>query len=135
MVLPDGAGSFSKNIVNIRNGQSEDFMYSPGTAIGTHNLSLSIPGLGLLNDIPLTLVAGDPMYITHTEANGNIFISVRDRYGNIAPFSGKGTITQNADSPQEIQFQDGQYIMSVRKGFYVVNIPDLEKNSIHYAEN
>lgn len=87
--LPSGAGTFSSEILDIQNGQTEPFIFSPGNVAGTHNLTINIPGIGIISDTPLTLVAGDAMYIDHTTQNGYITFSLRDRFGNLTAFSGQ----------------------------------------------
>lgn len=54
--LPDGAGSFSKELITITDGLSEDFNYIPGTVAGNHSLSIDIPGIGSLSDIVFSLL-------------------------------------------------------------------------------
>lgn len=132
--LPAGAGNFSLELAEIRNGQTEKFSYYPGTVAGVHNLTLNIPGIGIISDVPLTLVAGDGMYIDHTETNDQIIFSVRDRYGNLADYSGKAILSFNANDISEIDFANGRYIAPKRAGYYVVEVPELEKNKITYEE-
>lgn len=133
--LPNGAGKFSSDTFDIKNGQSEIFTYMPGTVAGVHNLTINIPGIGILNNNPLTLIAGDAMYIDHTTVGGKIIFRTRDRYGNLANYSGQAFIAKNAENPFEIKFENGEYIIPEQSGYYVVEIPEIEKNKIQYQEN
>ncbi len=74
------------------------------------------------------------MYIDHTESNNQLIFSVRDRYGNLSNYSGNAFVTHNAEEPVEVQMTNGQYILPKRSGYYVIEIPELEKNKITYQE-
>lgn len=132
--VPAGAGKFSQEVIEIKNGQSENFTYIPGTVAGVHNLTLNIPGIGILSETPLTLMAGDGMYIDHTETADQLIFTVRDRYGNIANYSGAGRLTYNAESPQEVTFENGKYTRAKTSGYYMMEVPDLQNNNIIYEE-
>ena len=133
--LPKNAGDFSKEIIEIKNGESEIIQYYPGTVAGIHNLTLSIPGLGTFDKNPLTLLAGEPMYLESIEVNGRIVISIKDRYGNVTNFSGKGFLQFGTEDIKEIDIVDGKYTLPKRAGKYILEVPDLANKNISYNEN
>lgn len=133
--LPDGAGNFSKETINITDGLSENFEYIPGTVSGNHALSISIPGIGTLSDIVFSLLPWVPMYISHISDDTSITFSLRDRYDNISSFSTlPGTIARDAGAPQAITFEWGKYTIPLQGWYYTVNVPELKNNSINYTD-
>jgi hypothetical protein len=54
--LPDGAGSFSRETLEIVDGSAKAFSYIPGTVSGNHSLSLDIPGIGSISNIVFSVL-------------------------------------------------------------------------------
>lgn len=131
--LPSGAGSFSNETFVISKGQSEKFLYYPGTLAGQHNLTINIPGIGIMTNTPLTLAAGNTMYMDSSTKNGQIIFTLRDRYGNETADNFSGIITKNAEAPQSIQFQNGKFSIPEQNGFYIIEVPEIKKNVIYYS--
>ena len=129
-----GAGTFSKETIAINNGQSEVFAYYPGTVAGQHNLTLNIPAIGIINNTPLTLLPGAPMYIDSSVANGQMTFWTRDRYGNQASYTGEGFLAMNAENPVPVHFENGKLSLPEKNGFYIVEVPEIEKNVVYYDE-
>ena len=134
ITLPQGIGTIDKNMISITNGQSEIFYFTPGSLAGTHNFTLDIPGIGSISDQSITILPGDPLYINETLADNTITFTTRDRYGNVALFNGTGSIKRNADNPIEVNFSNGQYQMLRKTGYYIVTIPGLAENALHYSD-
>ena len=102
---------------------------------GDHALSIDVPGIGSVTDIPFSLLPGNPLYISHTKDETNIIFSLRDRYGNIATLSTlMGTITRNTELPQSIIFTNGVYSMPIQGGHYTVDVPAIKNYSISYTD-
>lgn len=56
LTLPEAAGYFPEGTsIEISNGQSQAFTFSPGRVSGDHILSLDIPGIGKISDISFSV--------------------------------------------------------------------------------
>lgn len=75
------------------------------------------------------------MYISHTEQDGNILFSLRDRYDNLVPRDISGTIQVNTEPIQNIVFTNGVYNhRKVNSGIISVNVPELAGNTVSYSD-
>lgn len=130
--VPSGAGEFSHQTVAINRGQSENLTFYPGMVAGQHNLTLNIPGIGILNNTPLTILPGKAMYIDSSVSNGQVSFALRDRYGNLTADNFVGFLTKNSENPIEIRFENGKYTIPEENGFYIMEVPEIANNIIYY---
>lgn len=137
VILPQKAGVIDASVVKIRGGISENFTYTPGVLAGKYDVALSIPGVGVLNNAPIHLVSGIPMYIESTQNADGIVLSVRDRYGNLTNFSGETFLTYSKNgTPQPISMKNGSItIANPPAGSYIFEIPEMASNILKFFEN
>ncbi len=53
--LPTLAGSFATGTVAIENGKTDDFSFLPGRVAGQQMLSIYVPGIGTIPDVPFSI--------------------------------------------------------------------------------
>lgn len=136
--IPEIAGYFSKDLINVLDGQSEVFEYIPGRVSGTYNLTLAIPGVGVSDQTPLLLLPGDWVYIDHSVYDDKIFIYIRDRFGNVSNFSGQWFI-ENDSSARLLDIDFANWIAEITRSKIlswklIVNVPALENSKINYSD-
>lgn len=135
MTLPEAAGYFaSGTTVEIKSGQSTDFTFVPGRVAGEHMLTLDIPGVGTISDIPFTIAAGAPMYMNASYSDTTFSFVLRDRYGNLSPRNMTATMTRDTDASQTVAFSGGVYSQTRKTGFYKMQAPDIAKNTLTYSD-
>lgn len=133
--LPKNAGNIDMPIVKMTNGYSELFHYTPGTIAGKYNLTMSIPGMGTENAV-ITVIPEKPMYIEYRQDNSGLVFSLRDRYGNLSPFSGDAVfVMDETETPISIKNQSIIRISNPKAGNFTFEIPEMAKNSIEFKEN
>lgn len=54
--IPTLAGSFSTGTIAIENGKTADFSFLPGRVSGQHMLSMYVPGIGTIPDVPFSIL-------------------------------------------------------------------------------
>lgn len=59
------------------------------------------------SDINISLQSGVPMYVDHSVSDETIVFFIRDRYGNIVPYTGRGNLRYNSEDTHSIQFNSG----------------------------
>lgn len=47
------------------------------------------------------------MYVDHSVSDETIVFFIRDRYGNIVPYTGRGNLRYNSEDTHSIQFNSG----------------------------
>lgn len=75
------------------------------------------------------------MYIDGTVTDTEIIFSLRDRYGNISNQSAAGTLKNGDKPPQDITFTAGVYTHPRSSGYWRVEVPSLESNTLKYEDN
>ena len=55
--LPTGAGTFDTTTIQIKDGISDIFSYTPGSIAGTHVLTMDVAGISSQNEVSFTLLA------------------------------------------------------------------------------
>lgn len=99
---------------------------------GKYNFTFNIPGIGIISNIPIEIKSGAPMYIDSRQSENEIIFTTRDRYGNIANYTGEGRYSRgNADLDQILRFENGEAKIARENGTFVVEIPEIANNSIY----
>lgn len=129
-----GAGTFSTTNLPLQNGRTQNFTFTPGRVSGDHILRIDIPWIGATSERRFDILAGEPMYIDGNVTDREIQFSLRDRYGNLSPANMDGTLQYNTDNMGAIHFENGRLTRPRQSGYWVVNVPDIESNSLTYTD-
>jgi hypothetical protein len=131
-----GAWIFSGSELRIIDGRSEPFLFTPGKKAGEHLLSIEIPGVSNIPAKKFNILPGKVMYIDSNVTDTTVEFVLRDRYGNIATEDAlSGALTKNQDPPFAISFVDGIVSLPRSSGYWRVDVPSIEDNTLTYADS